>query len=253
MGKILLITALFLSTVLTCSVFAQNSQDALLFNSANQAYRNEKFEKAEKLYRKALLGKRENSNLYYNLGNACFKQKKIGWARLYYEKAIKLVPGNESTKKNLAIVISVIEDKIPAEKSSFVSTVFEKILNSFSISGWVYLLDIFYFTLCGILGFKFFYKKSVPYFSAALWSNILAISVIVVMLCCNVYKGRVSHGIIIENEVEVKSAPQSKYPTIFKLHMGTKIVIREKREKWVFIKFSDKFNGWIPAKDIESI
>ena len=51
-----------------------------VFARANSSYESGDFASAEKLYRQILDAGVENGAVFYNLGNTCFKQKKIGAA-----------------------------------------------------------------------------------------------------------------------------------------------------------------------------
>ncbi|GAH77672.1 unnamed protein product, partial [marine sediment metagenome] len=72
-----------------------------LFRKGNALYKEGKYEDAIEQYRKIIDGGILNGNLFYNLGNAYFRKGKIGYAILYYEKALKFLPRDRELNENL--------------------------------------------------------------------------------------------------------------------------------------------------------
>ena len=83
-----------------------------LLNQANESYSREDYKKAAELYEKVLQDEGISSDLYYNLGNAYYKDKQYAKAILNYERALLLSPGNEDARFNLNMANSHITDKI---------------------------------------------------------------------------------------------------------------------------------------------
>ena len=75
-------------TFLCCASVAFAQTD---FDAANAAYADGRYEEAAAGY-EALLAEGENATLYYNLGNARFKQGELAQAILNYERALRLKP-----------------------------------------------------------------------------------------------------------------------------------------------------------------
>ena len=67
-----------------------------LWNKANTAYINGDFHAAADTYEELLSRGVSSMKLYYNLGNAYFKDDRIGKAILYYNRALRLAPGNDN-------------------------------------------------------------------------------------------------------------------------------------------------------------
>ena len=54
----------------------------------------------------------ENSDLYYNLGNAYFREGKLGFAIYYYKSALRLDPSNDDIIHNLKYAQAMTRDKV---------------------------------------------------------------------------------------------------------------------------------------------
>ena len=96
-GIISILTFLLFSSV----VFADGNES--LFALANQKYSEGQFEEAKKSYEEILANGYESAALYYNYGNACYKQNELTLAILNYERALLLSPGDKDIKYNLDI------------------------------------------------------------------------------------------------------------------------------------------------------
>ncbi len=72
-----------------------------LMQKGNEFYKSNQFQLAIDEYNKLVKQGFEGTSLYYNLGNAHYRLGKIGYAILYYEKALKLSPADEDVKHNL--------------------------------------------------------------------------------------------------------------------------------------------------------
>ncbi|MDE5979645.1 MAG: tetratricopeptide repeat protein, partial [Muribaculaceae bacterium] len=83
----------------------------VLAQQADSAYSADNFVMAEALYLKALEAGGSSSTLFYNLGNAYYRQGNLGKAIVNYERALKLDPTNADARANLEFVNSKITDK----------------------------------------------------------------------------------------------------------------------------------------------
>jgi len=93
--------ALTLIPIVAISLFAAQlpGRPESLFDQGNSSYQEGDFAAAEKYYRQVLQSGFENGSLYFNLGNACFKQKKLGEAIYYWEKARRKMPRDPEVRE----------------------------------------------------------------------------------------------------------------------------------------------------------
>lgn len=144
---------LFLVLIIANTISAQNAND--LFSSANDLYKNEKFEKAIERYKKIESKGLISSELYYNLGNSYYKLNKVGPSIYYFEKALKINPLNEDVKNNLVFAKRLSLDKI----EELPKTVFQKFninyLQQLSYNQWAIVVIVF--SVLGSLLFLLFY------------------------------------------------------------------------------------------------
>src|SRR5690606_19075430 len=84
--------------ILICSgAFGQKSA----FDNANELYRTGKYAEAAAAYEHILKTKNHSAELYFNLGNAYYKQTKVAPAIYNFEKALLMSPGDDEILTNL--------------------------------------------------------------------------------------------------------------------------------------------------------
>src|SRR5690606_3967693 len=96
-------------------------------------------DKAIEVYKDLINSGFEGTSLYYNLGNSYYRTGKIGLAILYYEKALKLSPGDEDIRHNLALANLKTIDKVESLPKFFLFEWWDSLLTLFTISGWTIL------------------------------------------------------------------------------------------------------------------
>src|SRR2546423_13147635 len=93
----------FALTILLAGVSIGAAQPAAQFAKANQEYTAGDFKAAIADYEEAVRSGQDAPNLFYNLGNAYFRQKDLGRAILNYERALALDSHHPEAQANLRI------------------------------------------------------------------------------------------------------------------------------------------------------
>ena len=96
--------------IFSLGVSASDMED--LFQEGNRFYQAGDYESALQSYRRILEMGHESGPLYFNMGNCTYKMQEIGRAVLFYERAKKLMPGDEDVRANLALANLAVVDKI---------------------------------------------------------------------------------------------------------------------------------------------
>ncbi len=118
-------TRIFVMAILTaCCVVASAQTDRQHIRNGNRLYRQQKFDKAEVEYRKAVDKNKENPQAYYNLGCALMQQQKDSLAITNLETAGKLETGRMRKAKvyhNIGVICQghqLFSEAIEAYKES---------------------------------------------------------------------------------------------------------------------------------------
>ncbi|PQB08479.1 hypothetical protein BST83_16125 [Polaribacter filamentus] len=243
---------LFLVLIIANTIAAQNAND--LFSSANDLYKNEKFEKAIERYKEIESQGLISSELYYNLGNSYYKLNKVGPSIYYFEKALKKNPLNEDVKNNLIFAKRLALDKI----EELPKTVFQKFninyLQQLSYNQWAIVIIVF--SVLGSLLFLLFYFADTPfikrfYFVTSSLSFILLITALIITFNQYSISKNNKEAIVFAEETEVRNAPTFNSEEVFTLHEGTKVLVLDAIDSWKKIKLADGKIGWIIADDIK--
>ena len=65
--------------------------------------------------------------VYFNLGNAYYRLKKLGMSRLSYEKAARLDPANADVAANIKFLESNIVDRVEGPQRGFIEAIVDRL------------------------------------------------------------------------------------------------------------------------------
>ena len=239
-----------ITTLLLLSAFTF-AQDA--FDAANAAYADGRYEEAAAIYQ-SLLDEQPDATLYYNLGNARFKQGELAQAILNYERALRLKPNYKDAQYNLAFAQSRITDNI-VEQDFFLSSWARTVRNTLSErTWWSTSIGLFICALIALLlfllGRELWLRKTA--FHVA-WIALL-FSLIAGLNAGSLHQRNTlrNEAIITQGVVNVKSSPDRSGTDLFTIHEGTKVTIRETLGEWVNVSVGSN-EGWMKAAHLERI
>jgi tetratricopeptide (TPR) repeat protein len=251
MRKIVLIIIIFKLTL--TEVFTAPDST---FNRANLLYQNGLYEEAIESYDSLIRLGLGSSALYYNLGNAYFRSNKLGKARLYYEKALKISPGDEDAAANLNYLQNLLVDRIDEVPRFFLSKWFNSVIRSLSSDRWAYLSMLtFIFSLILFSLYLFMRNQSLRktgFYLSILFFIFCSFSFLFSWKMHRLLKYPDS-AIVIDLSVNVKSSPRETGTGLFILHEGAKVWLEDKTGGWQEIRLSDGRKGWVPETTLESI
>ena len=247
MKKMIMILAVLLVSV------AGMAQVNEWFKEANDAYNEGDFEQALVLYGNIEDSGMESAELYYNMGNTYYKMKKYPMSILYYEKALKLDPGDEDIRTNLEIANLAVVDKINVLPQSFIARWWNGAKSKLSADGWAWvsvgafallLLCLFAFLMARRTGLR-----KVGFFAGLLMLLCLAFSVVFAIGNYTDQRSQ-DEAIVMTSTVNVKSSPSDISVDLFVLHEGAKVRILDSTKGWNKIRIADGSVGWLPAESM---
>tara|TARA_Y100000782_G_C10188706_1_gene268801 strand:+ start:5078 stop:5845 length:768 start_codon:yes stop_codon:yes gene_type:complete len=255
MKKQLVLLFLFIG----CGFMLQAQGDAFyqqLFDSANKAYDTKHYEAAVKNYNAILQAGFVGDDIYYNLGNAYYKQGSIPMAILHYEKALKLNPGNKDATFNLKLANGLIVDEIKPIPTIFYKRWWDELRNINTATGWAILAIVCCFLLSGAF---FIYRmtskpvyKRMTFYAFIVFGAFGIFALIMGNSLVRHHKDG-STAIVFEPTLNVMSEPSEKGTALYVIHEGTKVAIQETKENWLKINLPDGNQGWIKGSSIERI
>ncbi len=250
MKRNILLSLLFISSLLCYSAESQRLIEA------NKLYQQENYKAADSLYQLVLNEEGVSAALYYNLGNAKYKQGEIAPAILNYERALKLDPNNEDVLFNLEMAKLQTKDKIDQLDNLIFTEWSKSIQNMFSSNGWAILSIIAFLITLACVALYFFGNiangKKISFFTGIFTILICIISMYYASKQKDILEAHDS-AIIFAPSVTGKGSPDKSGIDLFLLHEGTKVRVKSKLNGWVEIQIPDGNIGWIEEKDLEII
>ncbi len=225
-----------------------------LFADANAQYAEGNYAEAATQYEQ-ILQEQPTAEVYYNLGNAYFKQGELAQSILAYERALRLKPSFKDAKHNLQFAQSRIIDNIEDTQSFFLSNWLKAIRNALSQRVWmVGSIVLFIMALVGF--FLFAFSQTLWLRKTAFYCSVIAL-VVSVMACANagsLYQRDTqrSEAIITQGIVNAKSSPDRSGNDLFTVHEGTKVEIHEVIGDWCCVHVGNNI-GWMPLEYLERI
>ena len=225
-----------------------------------------KFEQAVSLYEQLIESGFINGQIYYNLGNACYRLGTPGKAIMYYRRAEELLPRDADIKANINLLKRDFVDRETVGQKPEILKVacfwyfYLNLSEITAITIYIYLALI-----ASILSIIFLRQQWIRKIIIIFASCFL---VLVISLGLKAYNQSVEMGVVVANESNIRYGPGEEYEARFKIHEGAEVRIEEKRDKWykvyVFVDVEDVHDdegkkeaesktGWIPESEIGEI
>ncbi|WP_308757174.1 tetratricopeptide repeat protein [uncultured Bacteroides sp.] len=235
---------------------AKSSDDNVTKAEGDSAYVRNDYASAIQIY-ESLLKKGEAAEVYYNLGNSYYKAGDIAKAILNYERALLLQPGNADIRANLEIARSKTIDKVVSVPDIFFVAWTKSLINCLSVDAWAKLGVAFFILLLVSFSFFFFSKQIMWKKSGFIAGLICLVLVVVSNVFASEQKSKLmnrNEAIILSPSVTVRSTPSESGTSLFILHEGHKIEIKDNSmREWKEIRLEDGKVGWVPTSAIEVI
>jgi len=242
--KAVFILALFI--LQAAALFA--TDDTELWVSGNNAYDNGDYESAIESYRSLLEKGNRAPVVYYNLGNAYFKQNKIGLAIAAYRHCFKLKPSFTQARENLDYVRQYAIDKVEEKPKGFLLNIWYGLAGIFSSEGhFIFTLAVFWgliaiITLL-ILGLG---KQEILTYLLILLAIVFIIWVTVTYSVID-KEINTRWGVVTATSAELREGPGEDFEKIFTGHEGLEFKIRSQRQDYYLIELKNGLKGWIQA------
>lgn len=233
--------------------FSQNND---LFEQGKQHYKEANYEAAIKSWKSILDSGEHSAALYFNLGNAYFKSEQIAPSIYFYEKALKLAPGDSEIKNNLTFAQNQTIDLIESLPQNKLKTWINKAILSTSFDNWAWITVAFVFGFTILFLIYFFSKHSSKkriFFTATLFLMFFALVSLFITHKSYTLSENLRSGIVFSESTQVRSEPVNRSEISFVLHEGTKVEIISEEDEWVRIKLADGKDGWMLKTDLKEI
>ena len=253
--KVVTVVTLLLSLGASMNIQAKDLDS--LWTAGVQAYTDGKFSDASAAWTSIEESGQKSAKLYYNLGNAWFKQGNYPKAILNYERALRLDPSYSDARYNLEFTSNFVQDKIEPVPEFILESVARKVCYVMGSNAWAVIFLVL-LAAALVMGLLFLLGSSVGKRRAGFYCGIVLLLLSAGALSFSIWQKsdsvKTDTAIVMSPVSSVKSSPSSgSSKDLFVIHEGTKVTILDEVGTWRNISLADGRQGWIPASDIEII
>ena len=219
-----------------------------------KAYNAGDFERAIDEWRTCVDNGTENADLYYNLGNAYFRNGNLGFAIYYYRESLRLRPNDEDVLHNLKYAEAMTRDKVDedGEENPLLSGLF-KAHHALSLKVQLFVL-LGLFWLMALVAIARRISRSDRQ-KNVLIGTLFALSGIFCIVAMSAgYKIFVAEteilGVVTAKDADVTSAPNERSQTLNTLSEGTTFEVVSEQGNFVEIRLGEKIRGFVKQSDV---
>lgn len=253
--KVVTVVTLLLSLGTSMNIQAKDLDS--LWTAGVQAYTDGKFSDASAAWTSIEESGQKSAKLYYNLGNAWFKQGNYPKAILNYERALRLDPSYSDARYNLEFTSNFVQDKIEPVPEFILKSVARKVCYVMGSNAWAVIFLVL-LAAALVMGLLFLLGSSVGKRRAGFYCGIVLLLLSAGALSFSVWQKsdsvKTDTAIVMSPVSSVKSSPSSgSSKDLFVIHEGTKVTILDEVGSWKNIALADGRQGWITSNELEVI
>ncbi|MBO4587827.1 MAG: BatD family protein [Bacteroidales bacterium] len=226
------------------------------FAEANAAYRAARYQDATEVYGLLIEQGYTSHELYYNYANALYRTAEFPKAILYYEKALRLKPGDKETRENLELANTKITNNITPVPKLFITRWHDKAVRNHTTNFWliwIAVLTVLFAAAMVIFLRTQFYGLRKATFWVAVIAVVVMLPLIYTAIASNRYWNRPNEAIVMTTVINVKGSPDAGSVDKFELHSGTKVTIEDQIDRWLKIEAADGNTGWVKEEEVEKV
>ncbi len=214
-------------------------------DQANTLYQNKQYGEAIVLFEKGVAQGIDNGHVYYNLGNAYYRQGQYGPAILNYLNSNFRIPRNEEVEANLLFAIKETRDKLDWHRGeelwSFFFWIEDLTLKEHLL--WLAGINMMFWIIQGVQVYRPSWGTSL---ARSLGLGLLVFTLVSTGLRWH-YDSSWNYGVVLAQRMEVYSGTGVDKTVLFNLHEGAIVTLSEKSGEWHRIILPDGKKGWISA------
>ena len=225
--------------------------------ATNALYESGRYVEAALVYEQLIDRGYESGALYYNLGNAYFKQGDLGRAILNYRRAEKLYPRDADIRANLKIARDQRADVFEEAGGAFAIESTSNPTNRLTLDE-LALFTLAVWAVLALLVLVLLFAKRRSVRKSAVYASVVV--GLALLLSATVTGERwYSEGhdyeiVVVAEMVDVVSGPGTNYAQEFTLHGGSEARLLEQRGSWTRLSLpGGDLQGWVPSSAVEEL
>lgn len=244
---------LIFSLLICCQVFVMANPLA----EGDAAYSKGNYSLAIQKYEAALESERQgitNVTLLYNLANAHYKNKNLGQAILYWEKARMKSPNDADINTNLSIAKDEIQGDVIPIKPFFLVKWWKQLRSLFSSQVWAWIGIIsLWLGITGILLWLLSTKRNLKKYGFIVGALLTIWSLFPFLWAYgqSQLEADSGRGVIIVSKTQLR--PSADAPGDFDIYEGTEVEVLDRIGGWSKVRLLNSDVGWVKKEEYEKI
>jgi tetratricopeptide (TPR) repeat protein len=221
------------------------------FAAANQLYEEQEYISARESYLELVERNYESAALYFNIGNCYFKERKFGYAILYYLKAQRLSPGDDEIETNLKFARQFMPTRLEGVKINPATTFFEMLTGPFTLETLAWISSALFIVLFLFLCLVVARRLGGPLVKIIIYCLIITL---LFSSTLTTYKYRANiatkSGVIVADRADILNSPSDNGELLFVSSFGLQVEIERATDRFYRVIFENQTRGWIKKDDI---
>ena len=224
------------------------------FAQANRFYEEKDFDRAIEAYESVVAQGVESAPLYFNLGNAYFKNGDLGHAILYYLRAKRLDPSDEDINHNLVFAKQFSRVRMEGVELNPINTLLLSLVDSYRLESLAWVSSGCFILLVLLLIVRLGLGIRTP---AVRLGAVLMLIPLVVSVSLTTFKYRheflTRRAVIVADEAPVRTGPSEQSDIELQGAPGLIVEIQAETPEYYNVLFENKRRGWIKRQSVTEI
>jgi len=238
-------TALASILLVFCASTISAQNPLATFDAANKLYEQGKPSEAASAYQSLIQSGHASAAVYFNLGNAFFKNGELGRAIFAFRQAQQLTPRDPDIRANLQFA------RNQTQGPTLTSTRWQRALGRLSLNEWTVLASSAVWLVLVLLAL-FQWR---PALKPLLRGYAIALTIGALAVCAGlgaaVYQNRAQPvAVVITRDTVVHYGPYDESPSAFPAHDGAELNILDRKSDWLQVTPDSRRIGWLRRDQI---
>lgn len=246
-------TLIILALMFCVGISFATNEHCIGIESGTKAYNEGEFERAIDEWRSCVDNGYENADLFFNLGNAYFRNGNLGFSIYYYKTALKLRPNDEDIQHNLNFAQSMTKDKVENEEENPILSTLFKIHHALSLKVQLFiLLGLFWFiAIISVVHVLVRSGRSKNICTGVVFCTTIIFGIIGASAAYKIIVAETEiTGVVTAKDADVTSAPNDKSQTLNTLSEGTCFSVLSEQGNFVEIQLGESIRGFVKKSNV---
>lgn len=215
------------------------------FEQANRLYEQGKFAEAASIYESMIKSGQQSAAVFFNLGNAYFKNDQPGRALFNYRMAERLSPRDPDIQANLRFTRDRVTDSVSMNPS-----IWSRMVQYFTLNELAIFCAILFWLVAALYCAAQWRPSLKPKVRTTAAVSVALFVVSLILLVSAFISSRRAVAITIAPQVTVHLGPLAESQPAFNAPAGSELQVLAQREGWFQVQDRSDRSGWVAATNV---